>query len=318
MNYLFLALACTLFSVQFIFTKSFSRGASSATHVGLWNGCVSALCAALIMFFLNGCRIEFNPSVIPLAIALALCVLAMSLCNIPAMRLGNLAVVALYLLVGGTVIPFVYGVLVLNEACSPLKIAAVILLVAAIVPNLLKETGNKQPESQGRGKAILFHLLGLILFTLNGTTCIITTSHSLHPDKISSGGFTMLWTFFQFALTLLVLIGYALYRFVKGERNAFRATLWDVGKETPTTPKVFFMLLGAGFGYAAANGVANIFSQESLAAGTPSSVQFPIISGVVIILTAFFAKWFFKEKIDRYTAVSLVLNAVGSVLFMFP
>ena len=140
--------------------------------------------------------------------------------------------------------------------------------------------------------------------------------HSLHENKISSGGFTLLCGLSQFSMTLLILVGYAVYRRVRGERGAIRSTLIDVTKTTPTRPRALVTLLAFGFCFAVCNGVANIFSQESLAAGMPSSVQFPVISGSVIVLTALFGHWFFDEKIDRYGAISLALSVVGSVLFM--
>ena len=54
MKYIYLALTCTLFSVQFIFTKLFSRRAGNAPHVGLWNGAVIALLMFCYLMPLNG------------------------------------------------------------------------------------------------------------------------------------------------------------------------------------------------------------------------------------------------------------------------
>lgn len=316
MKYLYLALACTLFSVQFVFTKGFSRRASSAAHVGLWNGCVVSLCMALYLFPMNGFRLEFTPAAGLAALCLALCAVTMSLCNIPAMRLGNMAVVTTYMLVGGMVLPFGYGVLALKEECPPLKLIAIALLIAAIIPNLLQGKGEQTAAPRSRGKTILFHGLCMVLFTLNGMTSILTTVHSLHENKISAGGFTLLCGLSQLSITALILLGYAIYRRVKGEQQAFCSTFVRVTKATPTTARTLLILLAFGFGFAVCNGVANIFSQESLSAGMPSSVQFPVISGSVIVMTALFGRWFFGERIDRYCAISLVLSVVGSVLFM--
>ena len=316
MKYLYLALACTLFSVQFVFTKGFSRRASSATHVGLWNGCVVSLSMALYLFPMNGFRFEFTPAAGLVALCLALCAVTMSLCNIPAMRLGNMAVVTTYMLVGGMVLPFGYGVLALKEDCSPLKLVAIAVLIAAIIPNLLQGKGEQTGVQRSRGKTILFHGLCMVLFTLNGMTSILTTVHSLHENKISSGGFTLLSGLCQLSVTALILLGYAIYRRVKGEQQPFRSTFVEVTKATPTTARALLILMAFGFCFALCNGVANIFSQESLSAGMPSSVQFPVISGSVIVLTALFGNWFFGERIDRYCAISLVLSVIGSVLFM--
>lgn len=315
MKYLFLAIACTLFSVQFVFTKGFSRRACSAPHVGLWNGCVLSLCMSLYLFPMNRFRIEITSSAVLLALLLAACAVTMGLCNIPAMRLGSMAVVTTYTLIGGMVLPFGYGVLVLHEDCSPLKIVAILCLIAAILPNLL-QSKHSHSTQRSAGHTLAFHALGLVLFTLNGMTSILTTIHSLHENKISSGGFTLLSALCQLGLTLLLLTGYALLSRIQGKRHSFRAVFVDVTREQPATARALLPLFGIGFGYALCNGVANIFSQESLSAGMASSVQFPVISGSVIVLSAVFGRVFFHEKIDRYTALSLALSVVGSVLFM--
>lgn len=315
MKYLFLALACTLFSVQFVFTKLFSRRAGTAPHVGLWNGCVLSLCMSLYLLPLNGFRPEVSPTALLIAVVFSLIAITMSLCNIPAMRLGNMAVVTTYMLIGGMVLPFAYGVLVLHEPCSLLKLIAIVVLIAAILPNLLQ---GKSPATAPRsaGRTVLFHALCLVLFFFNGMTSILTTVHSLHEDKISSGGFTLLCALCQLALTLLLLLGYTVFRKIRGERGAVRAVFIDVTRETPAAARALLLLLGIGFCFAVCNGVANIFSQESLRAGMESSVQFPVISGSVIVLTAILGRVCFGEKIDRYSALSLVMSIVGSVLFM--
>ena len=315
MQYLFLFLACTLFSVQFIFTKLFSRGASEKTHIGIWYGCFVAVCIMLYLFPMNHFQWEFTPTAGLIALLFALCGVTINLSNIQAMRLGNMAVVTTYLLIGGMVLPFAYGVLALKEDCSPLKLIAITVLIAAIIPNLFQ--GKKENENKrSRKEIIAFHALGLIVFTLNGLISILTTIHSLHENKISSEGFTFLCAFCQFILTLLFLIGYTVYKRIKGEKNALRYVWIDVTNSALATPKKLLFLLCFVFCYALCNGGGNIFSQESLTAGMPSSVQFPVISGAVIVFTALFGSWFFGEKISQMNALSLILSVIGSVLFM--
>lgn len=315
MKYLFLALTCLLFSLQFIFSKGFSRRASPVPHAGLWNGCVCSLLMVCYLLPLNHFQPEFSPISLLFSLLMALCALSMSLCNIPALQLGSLAVVTTYLLIGGMVLPFAYGVLFLQESCPPLKWVAIALLIAAILPNLLHtETADTAPRTTGQ--RVLFHALGLVLFSLNGATSILTTMHSLHPDRISSGAFTLNNALLQFTLTALSLLIYTLLRRLRGDRRALRSVWVDLTRETPATPGKLAALFSMGLGYALCNGVANIFSQESLAAGMESSVQFPVISGTVIVLSAVFGRVLFGERISRPTQLSLALSLAGAALFM--
>ncbi|MBQ7337142.1 MAG: hypothetical protein IJW40_01675 [Clostridia bacterium] len=320
MEYIYLALACTLFSVQFIFTKSFSRRASAAPHVGLWNGVLISALMVCYLLPLNGFAFEFSGAALLYGLLYVGCAVTMNLCNIPAMRLGNMAVVTTYMLIGGMVLPFGYGVLMLGEPCPPLKLIAIAVLIAAIIPNVLPKGGKgaaaeKDTGTRSVGKILLFHGLCLILFTFNGSISIVTKAHSIHADAISSGAFTMLCAVIQLVISALLLVVYATARRIKGERGAFRSVFWDVTRESPATGKKLLVLAGFGLGYAVCNGVANIFSQEC-ARIMDASIQFPMISASVIVLTAIFGRIFFGERIDRYSAISLVLSVVGAVLFM--
>ena len=77
------------------------------------------------------------------------------------------------------------------------------------------------------------------------------------------------------------------------------------------------MLLALAAGYAVCNAMGNIFSLQC-AVTMDSSIQFPILSGVVIFMTAVFGWLFFREKIGKSNLLSLALTLVGIGLFMIP
>lgn len=77
------------------------------------------------------------------------------------------------------------------------------------------------------------------------------------------------------------------------------------------------LLLAFTAGYAVCNALGNIFSLRC-AVTMDSSIQFPILSGVVIFMGAVFGWLFFKERITKPTIISLTLIVIGISLFMIP
>lgn len=66
-------------------------------------------------------------------------------CSVLAMKQGNLSTVTLYMLVGGLLIPFLYGILALNEPLTASKIAGVALMLLSFAPSVLRVRREKWP-----------------------------------------------------------------------------------------------------------------------------------------------------------------------------
>ena len=101
-----------------------------------------------------------------------------------------------------------------------------------------------------------------------------------------------------------------------GDRTPVRTVYYEIAKGK-MMPKLFAMLLALTAGYAVCNAVGNIFSLRC-AMTMDSSIQFPLLSGVVIFMTAVFGWLFFREKIGKSNLLSLALTLVGIGLFMIP
>ena len=83
------------------------------------------------------------------------------------------------------------------------------------------------------------------------------------------------------------------------------------------TAKIFILLIIFAGLYSVCNTLGNIFSLKCMVT-MDASIQFPILSAVVIILGAVFGRVFFKEKITKDVAISLILSSIGIGLFMIP
>jgi len=160
-------------------------------------------------------------------------------------------------------------------------------------------------------------------FCGNGFVSVVSKAHQISEGamrlpggEVDTDGFILLNAIVGLTIALVTLVVRAILSARKGEEHPIRATYYEIGK-VPMVPKLFVMLLALAAGYAVCNAMGNIFSLQC-ALTMDSSIQFPILSGVVIFMTAVFGWLFFREKIGRSNLISLTLTVAGIGLFMIP
>jgi multidrug transporter EmrE-like cation transporter len=81
--------------------------------------------------------------------------------------------------------------------------------------------------------------------------------------------------------------------------------------------KVFLLIFGIVGAYTVLNSMGNIFSIRAAAVpGMQSSVQFPLLNALIMILTSILGRIVFKEKIGKRDLISIALLVGGILLFM--
>ncbi len=329
--YFDLMMACLLFSAQFIFTKKFSQKTKGDLQSGLVNGAAIALIMTLYMMPFNGFTFTFSRAAVVWSLVSGGSSVIMTLINVRAMKLGDLSVVTIYMLLGGMILPFFYGILLLNETVTAIKVLSIVILTVALFPPVLEVLAQKKKEtpapvsapeparadarSEGKG-GLRFHLLCLILFTGNGMVSIATKAHSIAPDRVPDTAYTMLTAAEQVVILFLLLAVFAVKNLRAGKKRPVSAVFTDIVREQPVGGKTVLGLLLISLGYSVCNGVANLFSQ-SCAHSMDSSIQFPILSAAIIVLTALVGRFVFGEKMSKAKLVSIVLSLIGVLLMIF-
>jgi drug/metabolite transporter (DMT)-like permease len=204
--------------------------------------------------------------------------------------MGSIANYSLYLLCGGMVLPVLYGACV-GDAFDFLKIASLILIIGAIA---IKFNAKEKTDK----KALLY--FGA-LFLLNGLVGVVSSVHQgnlFAYAKVSSVELMILNSAFTILLAFIVfgVMAWKKRREINF-KNYFKATPWA-------------MCDGI------LNGVANLFLLISLQTLAPS-LQYPIVTGGTIFLSALFGYLFYKEKPTRRVLISVALAIVGTVLMGF-
>ena len=163
---------------------------------------------------------------------------------------------------------------------------------------------------------LLFHFYCFILFLTNGIVSIATTQSQKAADAVSADDFLLLCKVETAIAAALILLVIGFVKMKNGDKrglsNAFVGITKDGGK---MTLKLFFILLGSCALYAVCNGLGNILSLNC-AQTMDASIQFPVISAVVIVLGALFGWVIYHETIEKNDWISLVLAAIGIVFFV--
>ncbi len=313
MDFLYLLIACLFFSVQFLFQKNFQKNTRGGFSVSIWNQFAVYLFMAAYLavktrsFAVNGTALMYS-------VLYSVSGLLSSVASLFAMRYGKVSVASGFCLAGGMVLPFFYGIIGLGEPVTVLKIAGILVLCASLVPSLFE----KDPYGKKRSVSdlIKYTLSCLVVFCGNGLVSIVSKAHQVSPNAIGTDEFVLLNAVVCLTLTGVGLLIMTAVNGVHGDKKPFRTVFYELS-EKPMIPKIFLLCIAMTACYALCNGLGNIFSLRC-AITMDSSIQYPLLSGIVIFLTAVLGRICFREKIGRNNIISLALTVVGITLFMIP
>jgi len=298
-NYIFILLAVTCFTAQFAFTKLYENRVGQAMSGTLVMLVGTNLVGALIFLFVGGFRVAVSPVSVFWAVIFAIIMMPYFLIGIKVLSIGSLAIYSMFMMLGGMLVPFFYGVLILHEEISVPKIIGTVLLALFIILQAISQDAARE-KSGTQKKKYLFFALCLLIFFINGMTGVVTKAHSVSEGAVDEVSFTVL----SCALTALF-SGTALlikhFRNGSETANAIRRAL--KGKAL----LVMVLLGGAAYG--------GNFLMLLAANKVPASVQFPLVSGGAIVLSAIVSQCVFKEKMSKLEWCSIIGAFASTFLF---
>ncbi|MBQ8400410.1 MAG: hypothetical protein IJX14_00625 [Clostridia bacterium] len=321
MDFLYLMIACLFFSVQFIFQKCFQKNTKGGYGITVWNQFHIYIFMGLYLLLTSDTPFDVTLTTLGFSVLYAISGLTSSTGSLFAMRYGKMSSVTTFCLLGGMILPFFYGVLFLQEKMTLWKTLGILVLIGSLLPSLLE----KDPSGAARtkGDRIRYTIFCMMTFCGNGMVSVISKANQISDSamrlptgEVDTDGFVLLNALVSLTIACTILIVRTILTARNGEKHPVRAVYYEIGKGS-MVPKLFFMLLALTAGYAVCNAMGNIFSLQC-AVTMDSSIQFPILSGVVIFMTAILGWLFFKEKIGKSNIISLTLTVIGISLFMIP
>ena len=165
--YIIIILAVVCFTAQFGFTKSYAKEVKRTLANTLIMVAVTNFVGALLFLIVGGFKIQFSAVSLFWAVALASVMIPYFIIGVKVLSLGSLAIYSMFMMLGGMLIPFFYGVLFLKEELTLSKTAGTVLLSLFIVLQALWRIDEENQELT-KGKKGVFFLLCLLIFFLNG------------------------------------------------------------------------------------------------------------------------------------------------------
>lgn len=297
--YFIIFVAVILFTAQFAVTRLFSRTVRETPITALGMLVIFGAVGALVALVGCGGRPAYSWVSLLLAAAFAAVMVPYYTLGIKALSLGSLAVYSTFMMLGGMLLPFLYGLLLLAEDPTAGKLLGCAFLTMAI---LLQGLAVAKREEGGGGAKGRFFLLCLAIFVINGMTGVISQTHALQPRGVDEWSFTfyssLLTALFSFLLLALRLLG---------RREGAKEELAPLLAWRP-------LLLAAALGLCTTLGN---FCILLAAPHVDASVQFPLISGGTIALSALAALLLFREKPSRLETAAILGACLSTVLFAF-
>lgn len=305
MDYIFLIFAAVCFSVQFAFNKLYEGSIKQTTATALALPLTIGLVGVVQCYIISGFVIEVTPHSFILAIAMAAAFVPCYVLGIKVLSYGSLAIYSMFMMLGGMLVPFSYGVFFLGEDVSvPRAIGSVLLAGFIIMQALIQNSSMAKSKKTTAPQRLVFLLLCIAIFFLNGMTGVIAKMHETGDGAISEANFTFLYSAVTAVISFVIL---AILLVKRSNRAEKISQLNDAAKKKP-----LFSMIGLGLMTNTGN-----FLLLMAAANLPASVQFPIISGGVILLSALVSAFIFKEKLSAKEWLAVLGASLATILFLF-
>lgn len=289
MYYAFLIASAFLTAGQFIFLKLYQKAQGESVFGAAMLSVFIGITQMLFTFTVNGFKMSFSVFSLICALIMAALVITSNVLGVKVMKMGKLSVYTLFLMSGGMVIPFLYGVLFLNEQPKTIHFVSLILIIISLFIPAFEKTVEKKSSK-------VFYILCCVLFCVNGAVSSVIKTHQINKNAVNTFEFLFLIAMFQTVISLVIALS----------SQTSESPVAVIKKKKP-------LLYGIGFGLV--NGLASLL-QFASASHINASVQYPILTGGSIVFSALLGFLVFKEKINKYTGISIFVAFAATCLFI--
>ena len=302
--YILILLAVFCFAGQFAFTNLYEREVKQSMTTSLVMLVVTSAFGMLLYLCIGRFQIQISVVSIFWAVIFALVMIPYYMIGIKVLSLGSLAIYSMFMMLGGMIVPFFYGVWYLKEQVSVAQGIGTVLLTGFIILQAISQSDfdAKNGEKQSTKAKIVFFSLCLAIFFLNGLTGVIAKAHQISAQAVDEVSFTVI----SCALTAIFSLIILAFTFLREHRETHRQVI-EVLKIKP----LWIMTLIGATAY------TGNFLHLLAANDVPASVQFPLVSGGVIVLSALVSAFLFKEKLSKKEWLSIAGAFASTVLFAF-
>lgn len=279
MYYMFIVISTVLFAGQFVLSKEFQKLNGSSLQTALRFSAQTSIVSFCVMLFLAGFHIDFSAFSLFWAFTNSCITVSCSYCGIKALKTANLSVYSVFNMLGGMLLPFLYGIFSFGEIFTIGKLLCCVLIGVSLVLSM--------EDSKENNGAVKYYAA---CFILNGLVGVVAKIHQSHEAAVNSPSFMAMSSIFTFVISSVLLITRAKKPSRINKRD-FKFTI----------------------SYAICNGIGNLLLLIALKY-VDASVQYPLVTGGVIVFSAI-ASYLQKNKM-RLQSILAVIAAFLATVFV--
>lgn len=284
-SYLMLIIADILLAGNFALSKLYQEKAGTSAKAGFAFNAMTGLFTALIFLAINGFKLSITSYSLIMAVLKNIFCIAYTIVGFKILKMQGMAIYTIFLMSGGMMLPYIWGLLFLDEQFSALRMIGLLLITGGIIAsNFTDEKIN--PKSLA---------LCAVVFLLNGAVSVVSKLHSIETvNAVSANDFIIIGGFLTFIMS------------IAGCLADKRTEKMQVGK-VGILALMFFAALVSGLSY-----LIQLMGAKEL----PATVLYPFITGGSMIFSAVAGRIFFKEKFKRNIVISIALCFIGTLMFL--
>lgn len=286
----FLLIPISLFAFSTIFTKGFQNHAGAGNFQAAFFNFINSGFPLFIFLVLNKFTVNITFHTLICAVIAGCILMVYRIVMIKAVSSGPTAIATMSYVLGGSLVPFLYGVIFLKESLNVAKIIGLVFIFASFLPIMLNQ---KRPGAI----SFKFFFFCAALFLMNGVFLNLSKIVQQNTPKQYATDYIILYTFFYFIFSIINLLYHA-----KSSDKNIRLSLVNFHS-------FLFPVLSSATN--ASGNVINLLLSYNIAA----SVQFPVLNLGIMVLVTILAFSIYKEKPKRSTILSIIL-AVFSIVFI--
>lgn len=287
LSYILVILAAILLAANIGFTKQYQDKSGISIAAGLHYNVIIGIVTFVIFWIFNGFKLYWSTYSFIMAFIISLLGVIYTVIGFTILKQGGMAIYTLFLMTGGMILPYIWGIIFLDETITILRIVGLIaIIIAILISNRGKITATKTQL-----------LLCFIIFLMNGFVSIVSKMHQINQIYKIAGttDFVMYTGIGKFVFSYIVML------FIPKNKKAQLPKL-----------KTVVPIISAS---AILSGVSYLFQLYG-AAQLPATVLYPIITGGSIIFSALAGRVFFKENIGKNQWISIALCFIGTCMFL--
>lgn len=293
MGYLLLLINVAIYGVGTVLKKKFSEDTKSIpAALDVYMFFIFPI-ALLFYFVMAKGDVPLNLPTFLFALVFAVISLCATWFGMAAYRYTDLVYITVFNGAGGTVIPFLFELIFLQESFGVWKILSILLRIAAIcVPLVWKRKEEKRTTKSGM-------IVCCILFLISGAAGVISKMYGLHPNVFSDNSFCF-WT-------NVFILPFALAKVLR--KTGIRTIL----KESRKIKGIDYLCVVISMLLSNA-GTLLMLQALRLISATVYSV---LNSSLTMLVTALLSMLWYKEKLTGESMLSILFSVLAIICGVF-